>query len=186
MRPIDDVESLQNLRETQITSSGIYDGKVLKMRQDTVELPNGEHGYREVLSHPGGIVILPVLDDGKILLIKQFRYALNKVIYEFPAGKLEPGEDPFECAKRELEEETGYAANQWQSCHYVYTAPGFCNEKLYLYKATELTKLENPHTEDDEFIEVVTHTIEELVALIKQGVITDAKTVCGVFWLQLS
>ena len=153
------------------------------MRHDEITLPDGNPARREVLEHPGGVVIIPVLPNGDLILVRQYRYAISQHILEFPAGKLEKGEDPFECAKRELEEETGYAANIWQSSDYIYTAPGFCNEKLYFYIARDLTQLESPNTEEDEFIQMITTSPQELQNKINLGEVTDAKTICGLLKL---
>ena len=177
-------ERLERLKENHTASTVINQGRVLTHRMDDITLPNGDPARREVIQHPGGVVILPVLDDGRFVLVWQYRYAIGQLLLEFPAGKLEKGEDPFECAQRELEEETGYAATQWVDWHYIHTAPGFSDERLYLFRASGLQLLENPKTEDDEFIELVIHTEEELIAMMKNRELTDAKTISALYWHQ--
>ena len=137
--------------EKTLDSELIFDGRVVKVYKDSIELPTGQKSFREVVKHSGGVVILAYKED-KILLVKQYRYPLKEVIYELPAGKLEPNEDPFEAAKRELEEETGYCANTWTSLGYVYTSPGYSDEKLYLYKAENL-EFTHCHPDDGEILD---------------------------------
>lgn len=170
------------LIEKTLDSKVVYDGKIITVYKDEVELSIGKTSYREVVEHSGGVVILAIREkDGikKVLLVKQFRYPLKKAILELPAGKLEKGEDPFEAAKRELQEETGYIAKNWQDLGYIYTSPGYSDEKLYLYKATDLEFVgENP--DEGEILVEYEYTIDELVKMVKNNEITDAKTVCAV------
>ena len=175
---------LQRLNETHTNTTMIHAGSFLTHRLDDIILPNGEPARREVIDHPGGVVILPVLEDGRFVLVWQYRYAISQLLLEFPAGKLEVGEDPLSCAKRELEEETGYAAKQWQDWHYIHTAPGFTNERLYLFHASGLEALENPKTEEDEFIELGYYTHTELTDMMAAGKLTDAKTISALFCYQ--
>jgi ADP-ribose pyrophosphatase len=167
-----------NTCETTLCSTEIYNGSIIRVTLDDVQMPNGKVGKREVVEHPGGVVVLAELDNGKILLIRQFRYPLGHDLYEFPAGKLDPGEDPLTSIRRELEEETGYTADVWELLTHVYTSPGFCNERLTLFRATGLRKSENPRREEDECIEVMEETVEELWRLIREQKIVDAKTIC--------
>ena len=160
----------------------IKQGKVLGIRKDTVRLPNGHTGEREVITHPGGVVIVPVLPNGNYLLVKQYRYAIGQLLLEFPAGKRDNMEDLLLCAQRELEEETGYKANHWEPLHSIYTAPGFSNEKLYFYRATDLVKVHEPRTEEDEFLIVEEYTLDNLLSMVKSGEIPDAKTICLLLW----
>jgi ADP-ribose pyrophosphatase len=146
---------------------------------DEAELPNGMICKREVVEHPGGVVVCATLPNDKLLLVKQFRYPLGHVLYEFPAGKLDPGEAPAVSIKRELEEETGYAADYWEELTTIYTSPGFCNERLTLYKAHGLRLSENPRREEDEFIQVLEVTLEEIRQMIRDKKIIDAKTICA-------
>lgn len=140
-----------------------------------VELPDGSRSKRNLIEHPGAAAILPILDDGKILLVKQYRKAIESETLEIPAGKLDKGEAPEVCAKRELEEETGYKAKNIEYLGKIATAPGFCNEIIHLYKATGLTKGEK-HTDEDEFTENILVTMDELKKMIKEGEIIDCKT----------
>lgn len=140
-----------------------------------VELPDGSRSKRNLIEHPGAAAILPILDDGKILLVKQYRKAIESETLEIPAGKLDKGENPEICAKRELEEETGYKAKNIEYLGKIATAPGFCNEIIHLYKATGLTKGKK-HTDEDEFTENILVTMDELKNMIRSGEIIDCKT----------
>ena len=163
--------------EKTIESELIFDGRVVKLYKDTIELPTGKQSFREVVKHAGGVVILAVKDD-KILLVKQFRYPFKEIMYELPAGKLEAGEDPFEAAKRELEEETGYCADKWTDLGYVCTSPGYSDEKLYLYKAEDL-KFTHCHPDDGEIIQAFEYKYDDVLKMINNGEINDAKTLCA-------
>ena len=163
--------------EKTIESELIFDGRVVKLYKDTIELPTGKQSFREVVKHAGGVVILAVKDD-KILLVKQFRYPFKEIMYELPAGKLEAGEDPFEAAKRELEEETGYCADKWTNLGYVCTSPGYSDEKLYLYKAEDL-KFTHCHPDDGEIIQAFEYKYDDVLKMINNGEINDAKTLCA-------
>ena len=163
--------------EQTLNSQLIYEGKVVKVFKDSVELSTGKKSFREVVKHSGGVVILAVKGD-KILLVKQFRYPLKEVMFELPAGKLEIGEDPFEAAKRELEEETGYCANKWTPLGYVYTSPGYSDEKLYLYKAEDL-EFTHCHPDEGEIIEAFEYKYEDVLKMVDNGEINDAKTLCA-------
>lgn len=165
-----------------LSRNKIYDGKVFNVIVDNVEYPSGNQSIREVAEHSGGAVILPLFPDKSIILIKQHRYPLNEYIWELPAGKLKEGENPLECAKRELEEETGYSAKQWQKITSIYTTPGFCNEILHLYLATQLfptgegQKLE----EGEQSLTLKIIPLAEAIAMIEQGEIRDGKSICSI------
>ena len=163
--------------EQTLNSQLIYEGKVVKVFKDSVELSTGKKSFREFVKHSGGVVILAVKGD-KILLVKQFRYPLKEVMFELPAGKLEIGEDPFEAAKRALEEETGYCANKWTPLGYVYTSPGYSDEKLYLYKAEDL-EFTHCHPDEGEIIEAFEYKFEDVLKMVDNGEINDAKTLCA-------
>ncbi|RCK72245.1 MAG: ADP-ribose pyrophosphatase [Ignavibacteriae bacterium] len=160
----------------------IYEGKVFTTIVDDVEYPSGNRSIREVAKHPGGAVILAIFPDEKILLIKQHRYPIDKFIYELPAGKLNKGEDPLDCAKRELEEETGYMAYNWEKLTAIYTTPGFCSEQLHIFLATELQLSENGRNlEEGELtmtLEIV--PIQKAIDMIENQEIVDGKTICGI------
>ena len=152
------------------------------MQRDSVALPDGKLTAREYIKHPGAVVILPLLDDGTVLMERQFRYPLDRVFIEFPAGKIDAGEDPLACAKRELEEETGYTASDWQFVSTIHNAIAYSDEHLELYLARGLVA--GPAKLDDgEFLETFTATIDDLLSWVRDGKITDVKTVIGVFWL---
>ncbi len=163
--------------EKTLSSQKIYDGKIVKVFKDDVEIADGHKSFREVVKHSGGVVIL-AHKDNKILLVKQFRYPMKEVLTELPAGKLELGENPFLAAKRELEEETGYCAEKWTDLGYVYTSPGYSDEKLYLYKAENLT-FTKCHPDEGEIVEPLEVEREEVLKMIKNGQISDAKTLCA-------
>ncbi len=156
----------------------LFKGKVFDLKVDEIEYNSGNKGIREVAIHPGGAVVLPVKDDGKIIMVKQFRYPLQKVILEFPAGKLNKGEDPQHCAVRELEEETGYKVGKIEKLGAICTTPGFCTEILHLYFAKDLTPGNHNREEGEYGMEILELTKEEIEEKIKSGEINDAKTIC--------
>ncbi len=164
--------------ERTLDSQLVYEGKVVKLYKDSVELSCGQKSFREVVKHSGGVVILAFKED-KVLLVKQFRYPMKEILLELPAGKLEAGEDPFEAAKRELEEETGYCANKWTNLGYVYTSPGYSDEKLYLYKAEDL-RFTHCHPDEGEIIQALEYKYDDVIKMIDNGKINDAKTICAI------
>ncbi|MES2321553.1 MAG: NUDIX hydrolase [Pseudomonadota bacterium] len=171
------------LTETRIDGEIAYDGGFLKLARDQVRLPNDAVTFREYIRHPGAVVILPMLDDGRVLLERQFRYPLNRVFIEFPAGKIDPGEDHLACAKRELQEETGYTATDWQFVTTIHNAIAYSDEHLDLYLARGMTA--GPRQLDDgEFLETFSSTVPELLDMVRSGQITDVKTIIGAFWLE--
>ncbi|MBY0597445.1 NUDIX hydrolase [Bacillus bingmayongensis] len=177
---------MSNLAERTVATEPIFDGKVIKVRVDEVVLPNGEVSKREIVNHPGAVAIIAVTDEEKIVLVEQYRKALEKEIVEIPAGKLEPGEKPEITAIRELEEETGYVCDKMEFITSFYTSPGFADEILYVYKATGLKKKENKAAlDEDEFVELMEVSLEEAVELMKNQRIHDAKTMFAVQYLQL-
>jgi len=146
-------------------------------------LPNGQPTTREYIKHPGAVVILPLLDDGTVLMERQFRYPINRVFIEFPAGKIDPGEVPLACAKRELLEETGYTATDWQFVCTIHNAIAYADEHLDLYLARGLVEGERK-LDDEEFLDTFKATPDDLLTWIREGKITDVKTVIGAFWLE--
>ncbi|MDR0820974.1 MAG: NUDIX hydrolase [Oscillospiraceae bacterium] len=175
-----------NLEETTVNSALVYDGKVVKLFLDDVLIQNGEKVKRERIIHPGGVGILALTDEGDILLVKQFRYGAMQVIDEIPAGKLEPFEDPEECGRRELYEETGYKAASFEKLLELYPTPAYDSEKIYVYFASQLTKIDDEtHLDDDEFLENIAVPAEEALRRIIKGEITDAKTVAAVMKAKL-
>ncbi|MDQ2987905.1 MAG: NUDIX hydrolase [Pseudomonadota bacterium] len=172
-----------DLKETRIDGEVAYDGSFLKVTRDRISLPDGAETHREFIRHPGAVVILPVFDDGNVLLERQFRYPLDQVFIEYPAGKIDPGEDPLECAKRELQEETGYTASEWQFVCTIHNAIAYSDEHLDLYLARGLTAGE-AQLDDGEFLETFRATVPEMLGMIRSGQVTDVKTVIGTFWLE--
>ncbi len=159
-------------------SKSIYTGRVITLNVDTVTLPNGFTVDLEVVRHPGAAAVVPLKADGKVILIRQFRHAAGGFIYEIPAGKLHPGEDPTACAARELEEEVGYRAGKLDLLSSIFTAPGFTDEVIHVYKATELT-VGRQQLDRDEVLEVIEVPLLEAVRMIEAGTIRDAKSIVG-------
>lgn len=171
-----------HLKEIKVDTQDVYDGHFLKVQSDTVRLPDGNLAKREFIKHPGAVVILPVFDDGSILLERQFRYPLKQVFIEFPAGKIDPNEDPLECAKRELQEETGYTAVNWEFVCTIHNAIAYSDEHLDIFMARGLVAGDS-QLDDGEFLETFKATLPDLLAWVREGKITDVKTVIGTFWL---
>ncbi|MCL2248593.1 MAG: NUDIX hydrolase [Oscillospiraceae bacterium] len=165
--------------EKQIETNTVYEGIIVDVRRDIAELQNGNRAKREVVVHPGGVGIVAVTADSKILMVRQYRYPMEEEVLEIPAGKLDIGEDPFECAKRELSEETGYTANTYVDFGAMYPSPGYCKETLYLYLALDLIPGEM-HLDENELLSVEEIDIDELVARIMRGELKDAKTIIGI------
>ncbi len=159
-------------------TKSIYTGIVINLNIDTVTLPNGLTVDLEVVRHPGAAAVVPLKDDGTVILIRQFRHAAGGFIYEIPAGKLYPGEDPRVCAARELEEEIGYCAGRLDLLSSIFTAPGFTDEVIHIYKATELTE-GRQHLDRDEVLEVIEMPLSEAIRMIETGAIRDAKSIVG-------
>lgn len=168
--------------EKTIKKEEVFKGKIVDLSIHTVELPNGKQSTREVMQHPGAVAILAFNNEDKILMVRQFRKPIEKVLLEIPAGKLEPNEDIKECALRELEEETGYIAEKLEYLGKIHTSAGFCDECIHLFKALDL-KEGNFGGDEDEFISIETHTLKEINTMIKNGEITDAKTICSLAYL---
>ena len=156
----------------------IYAGIVVNLNVDTITLPNGLTVELEVVRHPGAAAMVPLKDDGTVVLIRQFRHAAGGFIYEIPAGKLQPGEDPTVCAARELEEEIGYRSGRLELLSSIFTAPGFTDEVIHIYKATELT-VGRQHLDRDEVLEVIEMPLSEAISMIETGSIRDAKSIVG-------
>ena len=159
-------------------SRSIYKGRVITLNVDTVTLPNGLTVDLEVVRHPGAAAVVPLKDDGMVVLIRQFRHAAGGFIYEIPAGKLHPGEDPRICAARELEEEVGYSTGRLELLSSIFTAPGFTDEVIHIYKATEL-KAGRQQLDRDEVLEVMELPLPEAMKMIETGAIRDAKSIVG-------
>ncbi|OSB10789.1 NUDIX hydrolase [Paraclostridium bifermentans] len=166
------------IEEQTVSSDRIYTGKVISLKVDTVEVPKKGYQKREIIEHPGAVGIVAITDDDKVLLVRQFRKAIEKVLWEIPAGKLEQGESPKDCAIRELKEETGYSANNMKLIHKFYTSSGFSNQKIYVYLATDLEKGECC-LDEDEFLELHEVNLNDAYEMINKNDIEDAKTSIG-------
>lgn len=170
----------RDLREVQTGSQQIMDGTVLHVYCDEVRLPNGAPARRELIRHVGAVCVVPLTEDGQVVVERQFRYPVNRVITEIPAGKLnDKAEDPLEAAKRELQEETGFTAKQWVNLGIFYPAPAYCDETIHMFLAKDLQGGAQ-HLDQDEFLEVHTISLETLVAQIVAGEIPDLKTQAAV------
>jgi len=169
--------------ERKITSRAVYRGRLLKVNEDEVSLPDGSSALREYVVHPGAAIILPLFDDGSVLLERQFRYPLGQHFYELPAGKLEPDEAPIETAKRELLEETGYAAAEWRELGRLHPCVGYSDEKIDFFLARKL-EFRGAHLDEGEFLETLRVPLAESVDWIRRGRITDTKTILGLFWAE--
>ncbi|WP_405755677.1 NUDIX domain-containing protein [Anaerovibrio slackiae] len=173
-----------DLIEQKVSSEDVFDGNLLHVKKDTVRLPNGNIAYREWIKHPGASAVLPVTPEGRLIFVRQYRYPIQQVTLEIPAGKLDAeGEDPLDCAKRELSEETGYQAEKYTFLTKLATTVGFSNEFIYIYAAEGLTA-GRQHPDEDEFINVCTLTMDEAMAKIRSGEICDAKSVTAVLLLR--
>jgi len=169
----------KKLFEIKISSEKIFKGKIVELYVDKVKLPNNKIVTREKVTHPGAVCIVPITKEGKIMLVKQFRYPTDSTLLEIPAGKLGSGEDPRNCAARELKEEIGAEGGRLIHLADFYTSPGFCDELMYLYLALGFEKKEN-NLEDDEFLEVFELKLEDAHSFIGSGKIKDAKTIIGI------
>lgn len=174
-----------DLTETCLDSESIVETSFLKISRDSIHLPNGKQSERVVVRHPGAACVLAVTAEGKVVLVRQWRYAVGQPLLELPAGKLDTaGEDPEECALRELAEETPYTAERVKLLYTFYTAPGFCDEKMYLYLAEGVREGSELETDEDEFTETVLMSREEVRAAVSNNEIADAKTLIGLqYWL---
>ena len=172
------------LIERCVTSQPLFDGKILHLRLDAVQLPNGAPAEREVIRHCGAVCIVPLTDDGRVILERQFRYPIDQVITEIPAGKTDPGEDPLAAAQRELREETGFEADSWLSLGTFFPAAAYCDERIEMYLARGLHAGEQ-RLDADEFLNVFSLPLEELVDAILRGEIPDAKTQAAVLKVSL-
>lgn len=171
-----------HLKETRIDGEVAYEGGFLKVQSDRVALPDGKVTVREYIKHPGAVVILPLLDDGTVLLERQFRYPLDRVFIEFPAGKIDAGEDALACAKRELLEETGYTASDWQFVCTIHNAIAYSDEHLELFVARGLVAGQS-QLDEGEFLETFSASVAQMLEWVRNGAITDVKTIIGAFWL---
>lgn len=173
----------EHLIESKIDSKLVYQGTFLKINQDRVCLPDGKEAIREYAVHSGAVMVLPVFADGRVLLERQYRYPMQRVMLEFPAGKLDPNEITLNCAKRELHEETGYTAQSWQYITRINPGISYSTEFIEIFLAMDLQG-GKPQLDEGEFLETLILPFEELLEKVKQGEVTDVKTIIGTFWLE--
>ena len=169
---------MMDFTEKTLESRRIFEGRVIKVRVDRVSLPGGQESEREIVEHLGAVAMVPVDARGRVYLVRQYRKPMEKMLLEIPAGKLEPGENPLECARRELTEEIGFFPGKIDKLTFYYSSPGFSNEGIHLYLATELVRQDTPG-EEDEFLEVLTMPLTEALDMVMSGEIEDGKTISG-------
>lgn len=169
--------------EKTMKSDKLYEGKIINLRIDTVELPDKKYSKREIVEHPGGVAIVGVTDENEILLVRQYRKAVDKILLELPAGKIEVNEEPKETALKELKEETGYSTEKLEYLLEFYTSPGFSTEKVYIFLAEDMQKGEQ-ELESGEYIDVESYKIDDLLEMIKKGEIIDSKTIIGIYTMK--
>jgi ADP-ribose pyrophosphatase len=171
------------LIETRLDGEQLLKGRLLDVRRDRVQMPDGAIATREYIVHPGAVMVLPVFDDGRVLVERQFRYPIDKVVIEYPAGKLDPNEGALACAKRELREETGYTAREYVFLTRIHPIISYSTEFIEIYLARGLTAGERK-LDEGEFLELFTATVPEVSEWVRTGKITDVKTIIGTFWLE--
>ncbi|TCG06515.1 ADP-ribose pyrophosphatase [Paraburkholderia steynii] len=171
------------LKETCIKSEVAYQGPFMTVKCDTVRLPDGKQATREYVQHPGAVMVIPLFDDGRVLMESQYRYAMGKVMVEYPAGKLDPNEDPLACAKRELLEETGYTAREYIYLTRVHPIISYSTEFIDIYVARGLTAGERK-LDDGEFLETFIAKVSDVSEWVRTGQVSDVKTIIGTFWLE--
>lgn len=175
---------MKDLTEHYVSGELVFDGRLLKVHRDEVRLPDGSHGMREYIRHPGAVAVVPLFENGKVLLERQFRYPHRREFIEVPAGKLEPNEPHLETAKRELLEETGYSAGEWTRLGVIHTAIAYTDEGIDLYLARKLHKQRDAQLDAGEFIETLILPFDEALAMVHDGRITDAKSVAALLWVR--
>lgn len=174
---------MSDMSEVALSSQTVFKGKLLHVKSDQVRLPNGHESVREYIIHPGAAMIIAMLDDQTMVLERQYRYSLNRHFIELPAGKIDPGEDPLQTAQRELQEECGYLASEWRHLTTLHPGIGYSNERIELYLARGLTRVEHK-LDEDEFLEVLHVPVIEAMHWIRDGRITEAKAVTGLLWAE--
>jgi ADP-ribose pyrophosphatase len=172
-----------HLVEHTVDSRAVFQGSFLRIVRDTVRLPDGNTAQREYVRHPGAVVVVPLLDDGRLVMERQYRYPVRQVMVEFPAGKIDAGEHPLACGQRELLEETGYSAREWAHAGRMHLAVGYSDEIIEIYFARGLAQ-DRARPDEGEFVEVITAAPEEFIAWCRDGVVTDAKSLAVAPWVQ--
>lgn len=176
------VNTDNGLAEKTISTERVFEGRMIGLRVDTVALPNGATATREVVEHPGAVAVIALTGRGDLLMVRQYRHPAGEILLEIPAGKRDHGEDPLTCARRELEEETGYSARRWKPLFSYFTTPGFSDELIHIIMATDLER-GDAHPDEEEFIEAATVPVPEALRMVYRGEIRDAKTIIGVLAL---
>jgi len=173
-----------HLIERCLESEQVWQGRLLDVRRDRVRLPDGREGIREYVVHPGAVVIIPVLPDGRLIFERQYRYPVGRVMLELPAGKIDPDEPPLLTAQRELREETGYQAHNWRHLGTMHPTIGYANERIEIYLAKDLVSLGENALDEGEFLELVELTLSDAMAAVKTGALTDGKTLSALLWAE--
>ena len=174
---------MKDLTEHRLSGERVFDGKLLKVHRDRVRLPDGSEGTREYIRHPGAVAIVPIFDDGRLLLERQFRYPHRREFIEVPAGKLEPNEPHLATARRELLEETGYSAGEWTRLGVIHTAIAYTDEAIELFLARKLRREHAGQLDAGEFVETLIAPFDEAIAMVRDGRITDSKSVAALLWV---
>lgn len=182
MKPLNNAD-FPDLVETCISSEKISGGKMIYVQRDQIRLPSGREGFREFVVHPGAVIILPLLDNGHLVLERQFRYPLQQVFIELPAGKIDPGESLLVTGQRELQEETGYHASEWTYLGFQHPCIGYSTEAIYIFLARGLT-LGEPQRDQDENLQIFDMSVQQCMDAVQQGLITDGKTIIALMWLE--
>ena len=175
-------DKASDFTEHTLASKTVYHGRLLHVLEDEVRMPDGKSARREYVRHPGAVAMIPMLDDETVVLVRQYRYPARRHFYEIPAGKIEAGEDPLQAGKRELREECGYEAASWRSLATIDPCIGYSDERIGLYLARELTRVQSA-PEEGEFLEEVTLRLPLAMEWVKTGRITDAKSIVGLMWV---
>jgi ADP-ribose pyrophosphatase len=174
----------KNLTEVKIQEDLVWKGNFLEIKRDLVSLPNGKQTSREYINHQGAALVIPMLSSDRVLMVRQFRYPLNKVFLEFPSGKIDQGESSEQTAHRELKEETGYEAKNLKFLTTIHPVIGYADEKIDLYLAQNITQIAELQLDDEEFLELIEIEVKELPMFIKNGLLSDVKTQIAAFWLE--
>lgn len=174
----------QHLHESQLESTQVYRGKLLDVRYDRIQLPDGHESAREYVVHQGAVLIIPLLDNGELIFERQFRYPLRQAFLELPAGKIEPGEDILNTATRELLEETGHSASEWRYLGVMHPCIGYSNERIEIFLASGLQRESGQQLDHGEFLDVLNLSLDDALIAVRKGEITDAKTITALFWVE--